>query len=1351
MPSCPESHRQTRWITKGLESLARELHASQARRAQQEAGRSDGETEDPAFDFDVLIVGSGYGGSVAAAELTNGQGRALSVCVLERGREYLRGMFPDRFSDLPGFVRFATPDAKKPRGRLDGLFDFRVGGDVNVLVASGVGGGSLINAGVMELPLESVFEEPRWPAAIRSDARRLRRFGAVMQKRLGASPRRTPMQKAQTLKALAAGAPTGASYGLVHVTVANSDGPNGAGTQLTACNGCGDCATGCNFNAKDSLDLNLLRDAQKRGARIFTGATVLRLAKVEKGGGWIVYVNHTEEHLRMRQADPFEVRAHVVILCAGTMGSTEILMRSEAKGLPFSAQLGKKFSANGDVIATIRDVVDQGGDAKAVADPSVAPDARKIGPTIGGMIDLRNGDPQTDLVIQDLAVPSALHRIFLETVSCATMLQGLVATDKKRQFPDEARMDPAAVRDDTAKTAMAVAMIVRDAADGVLRRPMQGAWDRADGLVTVRWPELRNDPRFVECHRSLQAFASAAAAGRRAQPPWVIANPVWRPLSADLEYVFGSQRGPLLSVHPLGGCPMGDDEATGVVDHLGRVFDPSSANGVVHEGLYVLDGSIVPTSLGINPALTIATLAVRAVRGIAAHLNWRKCSGLQPSGERLSDRPVFALQRARHPVPTQIELTEELRGTVHLAGEAAGCQGHEARLRLTYDAKPLADLCAGDWKKRELKVGQGRLRILDAAHTSVIEAEVTGCLRVFRREKSRYWTRKLRALWAWFLNRGLRDIGQRLFQTCSGWLGVAEKTPLIIGRYLRDIWRLSDHSGAVRLLEYDLEVCSAVSPNNSVDPKAFHGALTGVKRLAYTHAANPWRQLTTIEVRRFPKLERWWERLSGAIRLASQRRWREAWSRWRDKPTLCLNVKYLAKEEVPLLRVVRQEDRPAALADLMTFALYALRAILDIHILSFRKPDVALPRTPSRLPREIRCGAVDIAPEIEWLVVGEGPDTKRAVRARLARYRTAACERGANPVLLIHGYSASGTTFAHPAVQGNLAEVLCQAGRDVWIVDMRSSSGMPTARDGWAFEDMAEEDIPKVIARVLQTCASQKVDVVAHCMGSAMLNMALLGDRNGSLSERIGRLVLSQVGPVMQMSAANVFRGYVMRWARQFLPLTDYSFRPPPEKPGLGAQVIDRVLATTPYPPEEFPLENPLWPIGKATPWASLRHRMDALYARTFKLANMPPRVLECIDDFFGPLSVDTVSQVIHFARTKTITDRTGRNVYVTPFRIGSRMRFPVLYIHGEENGLVDVESVDLMRNAWLSSGLPWLGHDGDHFRSADDVREAIRNREAARANGSLVTWCIRDHGHQDPLIGSGAKQVSTVIEEFLR
>lgn len=1315
-----------------------------------------------------MIVGSGYGGAVAAAALAgcvDEAGQPISVCVLERGQEYLAGSFPSRLAEMGRTVRWATPQAARAAGTATGLFDLRIGDDACVLVANGLGGGSLINAGVMAMPHRKVFREARWPKLLRQKAEVDALFvqADALRQRLGARLFEQPPAKTAVLQKLAGAAP----FQHLPITVAGVARANSARTLLDACLSCGDCASGCNHNAKDSLDLNLLRSAQHAGARLVTGATVLSLQRLPaRGGGpqrWQLSINHTDAALRERQPQPFQLRARRVILAAGTLGSTEILMRSRQPALRFSDQLGRRFSVNGDMIATAHDL---GVAVNGVADETVDPaKGRAVGPTITAMIDQRRGQRRGDLVIQDLAVPGPLRRLFEEAVTTADVLNRLVDGDARVHDGDRALPDAAAVDPLATQRSLLVAMIGRDDADGRLHWPGQADPQGGDGLLTVHWPGLRDDPRWGEHHDRLQAAVAAAGPGR------VVDNPMWRPLSERMERVFGRRRGPLMTVHPLGGCAMADDVRGGVTDHLGRVFDAGAALPTEpHDGLVVLDGSIVPGSLGINPALTIAVLAQRAIGPLKQQWGLRSpaANAAPPKRKR---PPLRAVRTIAAPQPTCIELTEQMRGRL-LLPLAPGQAPRPVCVELTLTTAPvaLAALMARqappEGRVLDVAPGQGRLRILARPPDPVtdisdpadvlLQADVSGRLRIFGFEPTHPFGRALRAGWAWVRNRGLRDGVQDLLEQLQEALAMKLPPPQprpSLGTYVNDIWHLCTGAGAVRLVEYQLAIGpvhprAAGLPPVPVDAACFAGQpIRGRKRLTYARCASPWTQLMEMQLQAFPG----WQ------------------PRGADAPRLVLNPRYLARRVVPLLRVVAQQDRTAALADLVSFALYVLRLVLQVHALSFRLPDPPLPRPAQRLPGLLP-GLPP--PEVQWLEVppqrasdGKGRLPARdapPARIRLARYQPSSSRRRAagapRPVLLIHGYSASGTTFAHPALPQGLAPTLVEAGRDVWVLDMRSSAGMPTARADWAFETMAQHDIPQAIRHVRGATGARQVDVVAHCMGAVMLSMALLelkrpdGGHFNKLYRSIGRLVLSQAGPVPVLSPANVLRAYIMRYVRHFLPLKDYAFSPEGER-SLADQLLDRLLATMPLPADEYRLENPLWPPGQATPWAGSRRRMDALYARTFKLANLAPEVLAHFDDHFGPLSVETVSQVIHFARFNTATDRTGFNRYVVPQRVQERLPFPMLALHGEDNGLTDVATLQLLCRLMDSAGIPVLNPDGAlQARTAAEMQALIAAHRPSieRRTPCLLAWRIAGHGHQDVLIGRQAGEHCRVIADFL-
>ena len=241
----------------------------------------------------------------------------------------------------------------------------------------------------------------------------------------------------------------------------------------------------------------------------------------------------------------------------------------------------------------------------------------------------------------------------------------------------------------------------------------------------------------------------------------------------------------------------------------------------------------------------------------------------------------------------------------------------------------------------------------------------------------------------------------------------------------------------------------------------------------------------------------------------------------------------------------------------------------------------------------------------------------------------------------------------------------------------------------------------------------------------------------------------------MLMSPSNILAAYLMRYIRFFLSLDEYQFSPRGDVP-LAGQLLDRALAAMAVPPEEFRLENPRWPPGKATPWVGTRHRMDALYSNTFALKNMSDNVLDHIDDFFGAISVQTISQVIHFVGYNTVTDRDGINRYVTPTQVQARMQFPMMSIHGKENGLVNPATLALMRNLLAASGVRYLNGFPEAVEQTlrpaamKQLIDKVAAPHLVVGEASYLTWLIEDHGHQDCLIGKQAASICDVIAHYL-
>jgi len=522
--------------------------------------------------YDVIVVGSGYGGGVAASRLSRAGKR---VCVLERGREVLTGEFPSRFPDLKNELQVT---GKRMRtGPSSALYDVRLGEDMHVLVGCGLGGGSLVNAGVALRPDARVFADGVWPGQIAQDGLLDEGFKrAERWLKPQSDPRAATLTKYQSL--VTSGKGLGYAPIAPTITVSFDGGVNAAGVDQPACTRCGDCCGGCNVGAKTSVALTYLTDAARHGAELFTHAAVRHLAK-EKDGTWTVHVRRLATNGAGSQ--DLVLRAPVVVLGAGTLGSTEILLRSRANGLALSDRLGHRFSANGDIIAF-------GYGAKipvnavGIGHPPKL-EGVEIGAAVSGQIEIDDEhDLANELRVQEGVLPSALAPVlpvlFIPNGRLLGALKSLIAGVYKGPFAH-------------LQTFFAVS---HDNATG--------RFVLEDDQLSLKWPTAKDEPVYRRLDEVLTSIVTEAGGSY-----------VKNPLAGT---VMGHQPA---TAHPLGGAGMAAECADGVVNHKGQVFDAGAGRGstAVHEGLYVADGAVMPRSLGVNPLLTITALAERAMLHMA--------------------------------------------------------------------------------------------------------------------------------------------------------------------------------------------------------------------------------------------------------------------------------------------------------------------------------------------------------------------------------------------------------------------------------------------------------------------------------------------------------------------------------------------------------------------------------------------------------------------------------------------------------------------------------------------------------------------------------------------------------------
>ncbi len=572
----------------------------------------------PAPVFDAIVVGSGYGGAVAAYRLSE---KGYRVLVLERGSEFLPGDFPADVSTLTTFSRINRPDRPDIIGRSAGVMSWHAGPGIASMVGNGLGGGSLINAGIMIKPEPEVFGQAAWPARIALDNESgglsLEQAFTKAREMLVTRPEQEPADSRVRADGLAKTRAIHQLADKLHLSARIR--PVDATIDANLCTRCGDCASGCNVpGAKLTLGETYLAHAAQAGATILTGATVMTVRR-NPDGLWALQVLPTERS--DLTADPISLtlqettlQSPMVVLAAGTFGSTEILQRSrERYRLPVSGALGSRLSANGDSISVLANWPDHQQTVNAVSRPQhrEAP-AKPIGPTITRLIDLRYGGPiENQLLVQDGAVPASISRLFDNLISMQWISSQMdswrspaLINKENKTGHDGERSDPLGAPASLGDQSQVLLVMGHDNSAGrILWMP------EANRAVPV-WTSPENAPTW----RTQQAFFNRI----QKHFPGVrhLHNPLWRLLPNAASVMQGGAPDPMLTtVHPLGGCVMGDSFETAVVDDQGRVrSDP----GNVHHGLWVLDGSIIPTSLGCNPLLTITALAERAMSFVPA-------------------------------------------------------------------------------------------------------------------------------------------------------------------------------------------------------------------------------------------------------------------------------------------------------------------------------------------------------------------------------------------------------------------------------------------------------------------------------------------------------------------------------------------------------------------------------------------------------------------------------------------------------------------------------------------------------------------------------------------------------------
>ena len=604
-----------------------------------------------------------------------------SVCLLERGKPFPPNSFPRSPLGMKG--QFWDPSNGG-----HGMFNMWSFDNIDAICASGLGGGSLIYANVLLRKDESWFvkEEPGngswkdgyeyWPVT-RADLDphydRVERMMNVQKYPLDQAP------YDKTLKTLAfrdAARKLGLDWNLVNlaVTFANDgdpplvgepikeDRPNIHGRTRLTCKLTGECDLGCNHGSKNTLDYTYITAAWHAGADIRSRHEVRGFQPREGGGYELSYVIHDESAEGVAtdtsKLDKHTMTCDRLILSAGTLGSTYLLLKNRSAFPHLSPMLGQRFSGNGDLLTFARHCLKE-VDGKRVPNVMDAAHAPVITSAIRVDDEVDGGDGrgfyledagQPEFVSWMLQLIDAPRSVF-NLIPDLPKLAGNFLTHKDTDIANEI-VD---VLGDCAESAGFLPLL------GMGRDIPEGVMHLEHGGLQVDWKKNGGSKEYFERVRDVSKAVAEEIGGT------FLDNPIWL-LSR------------VVTVHALGGAPMGRDAREGVVDAYGRVFH--------YPGLHIADGSVMPGPVGPNPSLTIAAVADRFADAILEEMKGNTVTAPPPPPPPTDDGPPASEK------PASVEFTEKMRGFITFGEDdydKGFRQGKKSKTKCMFHVTPRMD------------------------------------------------------------------------------------------------------------------------------------------------------------------------------------------------------------------------------------------------------------------------------------------------------------------------------------------------------------------------------------------------------------------------------------------------------------------------------------------------------------------------------------------------------------------------------------------------------------------------------------------------------------------------------------
>lgn len=513
-----------------------------------------------AHDFDVLVIGSGFGGSVSALRLVE---KGYRVGVLEAGRRFEDGDFPKTSWRIRDFLW-------APRLGMTGIQRIHVLKDVVVLAGAGVGGGSLVYANTLYEPGPAYFEDPQW-CDITDWSDELAPYYDQAARMLGVTTNPTMTPSDVAVKAVADEMGVGHTFTLAPVGVFFGEGPGvaspdpyfgGAGPTRTGCIECGECMTGCRFNAKNTLPKNYLGLAEAAGAVVHPMTTATAISE-RSGGGFTIDTMRTGAGRRVRTFS-----AEQVVLAAGTYNTQLLLHRMKESGrLPrLSSRLGRLTRTNSESILVAVSTAPTADYSRGVTiTSSFYPEPQThVEPVRYG-----RGSNAMGLLQSVLTTPSPGQKRWRTWVRELMVERGDAA-----RLLDVRRWSERSIISLTMQT-------VDNSLTVTTKRTRLGRWK-----LTTQHGDSSPAPTYLPVAQDVVRRLAARIGG-------VAAGTIFENFDKAV------------TAHFVGGCTIGADETTGVIDAYHRAFG--------HPGIHIVDGSAITANLGVNPSLTITAQAERAM------------------------------------------------------------------------------------------------------------------------------------------------------------------------------------------------------------------------------------------------------------------------------------------------------------------------------------------------------------------------------------------------------------------------------------------------------------------------------------------------------------------------------------------------------------------------------------------------------------------------------------------------------------------------------------------------------------------------------------------------------------------